>query len=75
MATKEVLILVSKSESRTKVAVVKAQNRHDGVRRSIDMLGINPVDGKNVLLKPNFNTADPYPASSNIDTVRELVLY
>ncbi len=66
---------MSKSESRTKVAVVKAQNRHDGVRRSIDMLGINPVDGKNVLLKPNFNTADPYPASSDIDTVRELILY
>lgn len=39
------------------------------------MLGVNPVRDNNVVLKPNFNTADPYPASSHMDTLRELIVY
>lgn len=40
----------------------------------IDLLGINPVQGKEVLLKPNFNTADPFPASTHNDTAKYLIL-
>ena len=59
----------------TKVALVQAENRGDGVRRSIETLGVNPVEGKKVLLKPNFNTADPYPASTHMDALRELIVH
>ena len=38
------------------------------------MLGINPVKGKKVIFKPNFNTADPPPASSSMVTVEQLIL-
>ena len=58
----------------TKVAVVSTKNRIYGVNRTIELLGINPVKDKNVIFKPNFNTADPPPASSSMETVRQLVL-
>lgn len=63
------------SKSHTKVAVVKAKDRREGVRRSIELLDANPVKGKEVILKPNFNTADPFPGSTHPDTLRELIVY
>ena len=47
------------------VALVKTDDRTQGVRKSLDMLGIRPTQGKRVLLKPNYNTADPAPASTH----------
>jgi uncharacterized protein (DUF362 family) len=61
------------ARSHTKVTVVKAKNRREGVRRSIELLGANPVKGKEAVLKPNFNTADPFPGSTHPDTLRELI--
>jgi len=58
----------------TKVAVISTNNRVYGVNKSLELLDINPVKGKNVILKPNFNTADPPPASSSMETVKRLVL-
>jgi len=40
---------------------------------AIELLGINPVRGRAVLLKPNFSTADPFPASTHNDALRHLV--
>ncbi len=56
------------------VALLKTSDRASGVQRVIDLLGINPIQGKNVLLKPNFNTADPFPASTHNDTAKYLIL-
>jgi uncharacterized protein (DUF362 family) len=57
----------------TKLSLVRTDNRIEGVSRSIALLGINPVQGKSVVLKPNFNTADPAPGSTHIDTLRSLI--
>jgi uncharacterized protein (DUF362 family) len=59
---------------RTKVALVRTADRNEGIRRVIDLLGINPVKGKDVLLKPNFNTADAFPGSTHNDTLEHLIL-
>jgi uncharacterized protein (DUF362 family) len=56
------------------VAFVKTNDRALGVRRAIDLLGINPISGKSVFLKPNFNSADPPPGSTHPDVLRSLVL-
>lgn len=56
-----------------RVALIKTTDRASGVVRAIELLGINPVTGKAVLIKPNFNTADPYPASTHIDTLSTLI--
>jgi len=53
----------------SQVTLVKTENRKQGVRDSIRALAINPVKGKNVLIKPNFNTADPVPGSTHNDTL------
>lgn len=56
-----------------RVALVRTSDRAEGVRRALDLLGINPVEGKSVFLKPNFNSADPAPGSTHSDTLRALV--
>jgi uncharacterized protein (DUF362 family) len=58
----------------TKVALVSTKDRCKGVREAIDLLGVKPFRGKSVVLKPNFNTADPAPGSTHNDTLRSLVL-
>lgn len=57
----------------TKIALVRTPDRNDGVRRAISLLESNPIKGKEVTLKPNFNTADPAPGSTHNDTLRALV--
>ncbi len=57
----------------SRVALVKTDNRKNGVKASLKALNINPVKGKNVLIKPNFNTADIPPGSTHNDTLVALV--
>ena len=57
----------------SKVAFAKTEDRKKGVKFSISTLGINPTKNKDVLIKPNFNTADPTPGSTHNDTLMALV--
>ena len=57
----------------TTVTLIQTRDRSDGISRALSLLGENPVSGKDVLLKPNFNTADPYPGSTHNDTLIQLV--
>ncbi len=60
-------------EMNAKISLVKGKNRPEAIVKALDMLGINPVTGKDVLIKPNFNTADPFPASTHNETLVELI--
>ncbi len=55
------------------VALVKTDDRKDGVKKALAGLKINPVKNEDVLIKPNFNTADEYPGSTHNDTLVALV--
>jgi uncharacterized protein (DUF362 family) len=57
----------------SRVALVKTTDRKYGVKASIGALQVNSVKGKDVLIKPNFNTADPCPGSTHNDTLVALV--
>ncbi len=57
----------------TSVALAAAEDRKKGVQASVGALGINPVKNKDVLIKPNFNTADATPGSTHNDTLAALV--
>jgi uncharacterized protein (DUF362 family) len=57
----------------TQVALTATTDRRQGVEKSLDALNINPVKGKQVLIKPNFNTADSTPGSTHNDTLMALV--
>ena len=55
------------------VALIATTDRAAGVRRALELLGINPVRGRTVLLKPNFNSADEAPGSTHPDVLRTLL--
>ena len=63
------------SPGKTKVSLVRTSDREFGVRSAVELLGVNPVKGKDVLLKPNFNTADPFPGSTHNDTLVNLIVH
>lgn len=60
-------------KTKSPVALVKTDNRKHGVNESLKALKINPVKGKHVLIKPNFNTADKTPGSTHNDTLVALI--
>ena len=57
----------------SQVALVNTGDRKFGVESSIRALEFNPAKSKNVLIKPNFNTADLCPGSTHNDTLVALV--
>jgi len=61
------------SETKSSVAFVKTENRRDGIKSLMKSLKTNPVKGKEVLIKPNFNTADLFPGSTHNDTLIALI--
>lgn len=61
------------ADTMSRVSLLKTDNREHGVQASLRALKVNPVKGKDVLLKPNFNTADPTPGSTHNDTLIALV--
>ena len=58
----------------TKIAIIATNDRIYGVNKSFELLGFNPINGKDVVFKPNFNTADPAPASTDMETFRQMVI-
>lgn len=63
---------LSMSKTTSRVALLKTEDRKTGVRGCLRALQINPVKGKDVLVKPNFNTADRYPGSTHNETLAAL---
>jgi uncharacterized protein (DUF362 family) len=58
---------------KSRVALLRTEDRRTAVGGVIRALDFNPVKGKHVLIKPNFNTADPAPGSTHNDTLVALV--
>src|SRR4030066_1798649 len=58
---------------KTKIAIVKTQDRGSGVKNAVRLLDLPPMKGKRIFLKPNFNTADPFPAGTHNDTLTALI--
>ncbi len=56
-----------------KVALISTNNRYLGVKEVVKLLNIESFKGKDVVIKPNFNTADPPPASTAIDSLKALI--
>jgi uncharacterized protein (DUF362 family) len=56
-----------------RVSLVKSPNRAQAISTAIDLLDVNPVNGKQVVLKPNLNSFDPFPGSTHPTTLRRLV--
>ncbi len=57
----------------TMVALVKTDDRTRGVEEAMKLLKVPSLAGRKVLIKPNFNTADPTPGSTHNDTLAAIV--
>ncbi len=64
---------VRRPRARSRVALVRTEDRKDGVRRVLKLFAPEGIDGRRMVLKPNLNTADPTPGSSHPDTISQLV--
>jgi uncharacterized protein (DUF362 family) len=58
--------------TKSPVILARTESRKEGVSASLKALNVNPAKGKHVLIKPNFNTADPTPGSTHNDTLAAL---
>ena len=58
---------------KTEIFAVRAENREAGIRKLLDRFGLREFGGKKVAFKANYNSADPFPASTHLDTLRTVV--
>lgn len=56
-----------------RVALVRTTDRADGLRRAVDLLGVRLQPGAEVLVKPNFNSADPTPGSTHNEILQAMI--
>jgi uncharacterized protein (DUF362 family) len=61
------------SQSASQVAFIKTNDRAQGVHLAMEMFDLSHINGKNVFLKPNFNSPDPSPGSTHPDVLRAIV--
>ena len=57
----------------SEVFILKTSDRAVGIRKLLSQFGLEHFSGKSVALKANFNSADPFPASTHPDTLRAIV--
>jgi uncharacterized protein (DUF362 family) len=55
-------------DSLGEVYILKTTDRATGVPALLNKFDLKDYSGKQVALKANFNSADPFPASTHIDT-------
>ena len=65
---------IEETDRSTDVAIIETNSRDKGIREALSLLEIDEeFAGEDVLLKPNFNTADPFPASTHNDTLVKII--
>ena len=61
------------NQAHSRIALVKSHDRATGVAQAINLLNPESLRGKDVLLKPNFNSADPSPGSTHPEILQSLL--
>ena len=59
--------------AKSKVVIALDPDRVNGTKKAVAALGMPDLKDKSVMIKPNFNTADPAPGSTHIDTLRTMI--
>ncbi len=60
-------------DKKGEVYLIKTAERVDGISKLLEDFKLDEFSGKKVALKANFNSADPFPASTHIKTLEVLV--
>lgn len=61
------------ASSFSEVFILKTSDRESAVQTLMNQFDVKDYGGKTVALKANYNSSDPYPASTHIDTLRAIV--
>ena len=61
------------SENLAEVFLKKTDSREDGVKDLLENFDMDEFTNKNIALKANYNSADPFPASTHPETLKLLV--
>ena len=59
--------------AKSKVVMALDPDRVSGTKKAVAALGMPDLKDKSVMVKPNFNTADPTPGSTHIETLRTMI--
>jgi len=62
-----------KKAMKSQVYVIKTNDRVTGIRELLERLGAGDLSGKKVAIKANYNSSDPFPASTHPDTLGTIV--
>lgn len=57
------------------VFIVKTDSRESGTNQLLENFDLKSFEGKNVAIKANFNSADPFPATTHPQTLELLINY
>ncbi|MBU0671848.1 MAG: DUF362 domain-containing protein, partial [Candidatus Margulisbacteria bacterium] len=55
------------------VYIIKTTNRVEGIKALVEKAGLPDLFGKKIIIKPNFNSDDPFPATTHLDTIKTVV--
>ena len=66
-------MMIFMANSFGEVFVLKTTDRASGVPALLDKFDLADYAGKQVAIKANYNSADPFPASTHLDTLRAIV--
>jgi uncharacterized protein (DUF362 family) len=65
--------VLAQNESPSSLALARNSDRRSALREAVGLLGNINFGGKDLYLKANFTSADPFPATTHPDTLREVV--
>lgn len=58
---------------RSEVYLVKTNDRGTGIKELLKHFDLGDLSGKRIAIKANYNSQDPFPASTHIETLGTLV--
>lgn len=54
------------------VCIIKTMDRIEGINLLLEKFNLEEFSGRSVAVKPNFNSSDPFPASTHLQTLEAL---
>lgn len=55
--------------------MIKTDNRVKGIQTLFKAAALPNLQGKKIIIKPNYNSDDPFPATTHIDTLKTVIEY
>jgi uncharacterized protein (DUF362 family) len=64
---------LKENSEKAEVFIIGGKDRQANIEKLITKFPINEYQGNNIAIKANFNSDDPFPASTHIETLRAVV--